>query len=274
MHRRVHVQHDHPLLLELLPRLVGDLQVILLTEDEAIFLAAELQRIHTWQGTEEGIAELLGQFLDLPVRVRASRGERVRQESGPFDMEWSASDDRTPPEGLRATMETPLGDAAEKGLVEDATIADSIAQARAFWCIREFLPDAQKPEGGSIKHDVSVPVAKVPQFLAEADAACERLIPGIRPVPFGHMGDGNIHFNLQQPEGEDPNVFMKEGPRITKAVHDLAVALEGSFTAEHGIGALKRKDLYAYKTEVEIELMKSLKKALDPKGIMNPGKVI
>ncbi|HVG51298.1 MAG TPA: FAD-binding oxidoreductase, partial [Xanthobacteraceae bacterium] len=112
------------------------------------------------------------------------------------------------PDGLRDTMETVLGEAADQGLVEDATIADSHEHARAFWRIREFLPDAQKPEGGSIKHDVSVPVAAVPEFLAEAGAACEKLIPGIRPVPFGHMGDGNIHYNISQPVGMDKDAFL------------------------------------------------------------------
>jgi D-lactate dehydrogenase (cytochrome) len=177
-------------------------------------------------------------------------------------------------EGLRATMEAVLAEASERGLVEDATIADSLEQARAFWRIREFLPDAQKPEGGSIKHDVSVPVASVPQFLAEADAACEKLIPGIRPVPFGHMGDGNIHYNISQPVGVDRNAFLSRWYEVNHVVHEVVKKLGGSISAEHGIGVIKRDLLPEVKDPVAIELMKTLKKTFDPKGILNPGKVI
>jgi FAD/FMN-containing dehydrogenase len=177
-------------------------------------------------------------------------------------------------EGLRATMESLLGDAAEKGLVEDATIADSIDHARAFWRIREFLPDAQKPEGGSIKHDVSVPVAKVPQFLKEADEACERLIPGIRPVPFGHMGDGNIHYNISQPVGMDKNAFLSRWYEVNHVVHEVVKKLNGSISAEHGIGVIKRDLLPQVKDPVALDLMRTFKKTLDPNGILNPGKVV
>ena len=177
-------------------------------------------------------------------------------------------------EGLRAIMEAVLAEGAEKGLVEDATIADSIEQARAFWRIREFLPDAQKPEGGSIKHDVSVPVAKVPQFLAEADAACERLIPGIRPVPFGHMADGNIHYNISQPVGVERNAFLSRWYEVNHVVHEVVKKLGGSISAEHGIGVIKRELLPEVKDPVALELMRTLKKTFDPKGILNPGKVV
>jgi D-lactate dehydrogenase (cytochrome) len=178
------------------------------------------------------------------------------------------------PQGLRETMETVLADAAEKGLIEDATIADSIEQSRAYWKIREFLSDAQKPEGGSIKHDVSVPVATVPEFLAQANAAVEKLIPGIRPVPFGHMGDGNIHYNISQPAGADKDKFLSRWYEVNAVVHDIVHKFGGSISAEHGIGVIKRDLLPEVKDPVALQLMRSFKHLLDPNDILNPGKVV
>jgi FAD/FMN-containing dehydrogenase len=177
-------------------------------------------------------------------------------------------------EGSRDQMEAVLEAGMEKGLIIDATISDSIEQTRAFWKIREFLPDAQKPEGGSIKHDVSVPVAKVPEFLRRADAAVEKLIPGTRPVPFGHMGDGNIHYNVSQPVGADKNGFLMRWYDVNDVVHQVVADLNGSISAEHGIGVIKRDLLPAIKDPVAFELMKTLKQTLDPNGILNPGKVV
>ena len=177
-------------------------------------------------------------------------------------------------EGLRETMETVLADAAEKDLIEDATIADSIEQSRGYWKIREFLSDAQKPEGGSIKHDVSVPVATVPDFIAQADAAVEKLIPGIRPVPFGHMGDGNIHYNISQPLGADKDKFLSRWYEVNAVVHEIVHNFGGSISAEHGIGVIKRDLLPDVKDPVALELMRSFKHLLDPNDILNPGKVI
>ncbi|MGZ5855356.1 MAG: FAD-binding oxidoreductase, partial [Xanthobacteraceae bacterium] len=157
-------------------------------------------------------------------------------------------------EGLRTTMEALLADASEQGLVEDATIASSLDQARSFWRIREFLPDAQKPEGGSIKHDVSVPVAAVPEFIARADAAIEKLIPGIRPVPFGHLGDGNIHYNVSQPIGADKEAFLARWYEVNAVVHDVVAKLGGSISAEHGIGVMKRDLLPGVKDPVALDL--------------------
>jgi D-lactate dehydrogenase (cytochrome) len=176
--------------------------------------------------------------------------------------------------GLDQILESVCVRGFESGTLLDAVVASSESQRQLLWAIRESIPEAQKHAGVCIKHDVSVPVSKVPEFLERGTKLLTDAYHEAQVIAFGHMGDGNIHFNLQQPEGEDSNAFMKEAPRITKAVHDLAIEFEGSFSAEHGIGVLKRKDLYGYKSEVEIEMMKSLKGALDPKGIMNPGKVI
>ncbi|MGF1639698.1 MAG: FAD-binding oxidoreductase [Rhodospirillales bacterium] len=175
---------------------------------------------------------------------------------------------------LAETLERILADAFEAGLVEDAVIAASEAQADALWRLRESIPEGQKPEGGSIKNDVSVPVSRVPEFMARATAAVEAAMPGIRVVAFGHLGDGNIHFNLTQPEGADRGAFLAEWDRFDRIVSDIATGLGGSFSAEHGVGRLKRVDMARYKSAVEIDLMRSLKRALDPRNIMNPGKVV
>jgi D-lactate dehydrogenase (cytochrome) len=175
---------------------------------------------------------------------------------------------------LKDTLEEVLADAFEAGVVEDAVIAASVAQAGSLWRIRESIPEGQKPEGGSIKNDVSVPLSRVPEFIDQATRAVEEALPGIRVVAFGHFGDGNIHFNLSQPEGADPQAFLAEWDRFDRIVCDIATALDGSFSAEHGIGRLKRVDMGRYKSEVEVDLMRRLKGALDPNNIMNPGKVI
>ena len=175
---------------------------------------------------------------------------------------------------LRDTLERILADAMETGLVEDAVIAASEAQAEAIWRIRESIPEGQKPEGGSIKNDVSVPVSRVPEFMELATKAVEEALPGIRVVAFGHLGDGNIHFNLTQPVGMDREGYMTQWDRFDRIVCDIATGLGGSFSAEHGIGRLKRVDMARYKSEVEVDLMRTVKRALDPKNIMNPGKVV
>jgi FAD/FMN-containing dehydrogenase len=177
-------------------------------------------------------------------------------------------------EGLRDSLEQFLADGIEQGLVLDATIAASLEQTNAFWHLRHELTECQKPEGGSIKHDVSVPIAAVPAFLAEADAAVRKLIPGSRPVPFGHVGDGNIHFNLSQPAGADQTAFIARWTEVNAVVDKIVLKHNGSISAEHGIGKLKRESLAKVKDPVALELMRGLKKMLDPNGILNPGKVL
>jgi len=176
--------------------------------------------------------------------------------------------------GLDAVMETILETAMADGLVLDGTIAASEAQARALWALRENVSEAQRPEGGSIKHDVSVPVSRMPEFLRRATALTEETIPAARPVPFGHAGDGNIHFNVTQPEGANKVEFLTRWEELNAVIHDLVMEMGGSFSAEHGIGQLKREALVHYRQPVEIEMMRAIKAALDPHGLMNPGKVI
>ena len=176
--------------------------------------------------------------------------------------------------GLDVVMESLLEAAMADGLVLDGTIAASEAQAQALWGLREYVSEAQRPEGGSIKHDVSVPVSRVPEFLRRATALVEQTIPGARPVPFGHAGDGNIHFNVSQPEGADKQAFLARWEALNTVVHDLVMEMGGSFSAEHGIGQLKRAALAHYRQPVEIDLMRKIKAVVDPDGLMNPGKVI
>lgn len=179
-----------------------------------------------------------------------------------------------PEEPLRPAAEDVLAAALEAGVVADAVIATTMAQAEALWRLRESIPEAQKPEGASIKNDVSVPVSRVAAFIDRATAACEEAVPGIRVVPFGHIGDGNIHFNLSQPVGMDPAAFLALWDRMERLVCDIAHDLDGSFSAEHGIGRLKRDALDRYKSDVELSLMRALKRTFDPANILNPGKVI
>jgi FAD/FMN-containing dehydrogenase len=179
------------------------------------------------------------------------------------------------PGGLaEATMQRLLTEAADNGIVSDAVIAGSLAQSQALWRLRETASEAQRPEGGSIKHDVSVPVARIPDFLAAASQAVERVCPGARPVVFGHFGDGNVHYNVTQPAGMDKDAYLALWGPMSEAVHDVVASLGGSISAEHGIGQMKRGELLRFKSPLEIALMRKIKAALDPKGILNPGKVL
>jgi FAD/FMN-containing dehydrogenase len=176
--------------------------------------------------------------------------------------------------GLREVMENILGEGMERGPVLDATLCDSVEQATAFWRIREMFGEVQRHEGGSIKHDVSVPVANIPAFIEEANAAVVALIPGARPLPFGHVGDGNIHYNVAQPVGADKAEYLKRWDDVNKVVFDIVLKYGGSISAEHGVGVMKRDLLPKIKDPVAYDLMRTLKRTLDPKGILNPGKVL
>jgi FAD/FMN-containing dehydrogenase len=175
---------------------------------------------------------------------------------------------------LRGVMETILSDAMAAGLVLDGVIAESGAQAADFWRIREALPEAQKYEGASIKHDISVPVSKIADFMEQAAARVEKAVPGVRVCAFGHVGDGNVHFNMAQPEDGDGAAFKARQAEINRLVHDVVVSMGGSISAEHGIGRLRREELAHYGSDVGLDLMRRIKATLDPDNLMNPGKVI
>lgn len=187
-------------------------------------------------------------------------------------VELSASETR---EGrLRQVMEDMLAAAMEAGEASDATIGTSDAQRAKLWALRESMSEVQRREGGSIKHDISVPVSRVAEFITTAVAAVEKAMPGVRPVPFGHVGDGNIHFNLSQPVEADRAAFIARWNDMSAVVHEIVRALGGSISAEHGIGRMKRDEMAATKSAIEMEMMRAVKRALDPKGILNPGKVV
>ncbi len=176
--------------------------------------------------------------------------------------------------GLRDSLEEILAEGLKRGLIIDAAVADSLEQAKAFWRLREMFGEVQRHEGGSIKHDVSVPVAAVPDFIAEANAAVAALLPKARPVPFGHLGDGNIHYNVSQPVGADRAAFLGRWNDVNAAVFTVVKKFGGSISAEHGVGVMKRDLLPSVKDPVSLDLMRKIKHLLDPNNILNPGKVL
>lgn len=171
---------------------------------------------------------------------------------------------------LYATIEGLFGE----GIAVDGTLSQSLSQARSFWDIREKIIEAQKRDGPSIKIDIAVPLAQLPVFIDEAARIVEATVPGARPVPFGHLGDGNIHYNIQQPHGICPRSFLDSRRKLTENLHSLVVRLGGSFSAEHGIGLLKVDEMLRLKSPVELSLMRRIKQALDPDNLLNPGKVV
>jgi len=174
----------------------------------------------------------------------------------------------------RDRVEEFLAYSHEKNLILDATIAQSEAQRTMFWTLRESVSDAQRYVGGSIKHDISVPIFKIPEFIREATKLVEEMVEGVRPVIFGHVGDGNLHFNLTEPVDADKEAFLAMWNDVNHAVHDIVQKYNGSIAAEHGVGVFKAEELAARKSPVEMELMRSVKRALDPDHIMNPGKIL
>lgn len=176
-------------------------------------------------------------------------------------------------EGLGELAETLLQAGLQAEEIDDVVIASSLTQAEELWRLRELMSEVQRHEGGSIKHDISVPVARVPEFIARANQLVGLMIPGARPVPFGHLGDGNIHYNVSQPLTMDRTVFLANWEALNAAVHEIVLDLEGSISAEHGIGRMKRDLLLHAKQDVEIELMRKIKKTFDPNNILNPGKL-
>jgi FAD/FMN-containing dehydrogenase len=175
------------------------------------------------------------------------------------------------PETLRDSLQRVLVECAESGALRDAALAHSEAQASALWRIRETIPEAQFR---NVKHDVSVPVSKVPDFIEQADAALERAFPGVTPYTFGHIGDGNIHYNVGMRDAQATEALMARRAEVNAVVYRTVDALGGSISAEHGLGQLKREEIRAHKDALELELMRALKRTLDPQGLMNPGKVL
>jgi len=175
----------------------------------------------------------------------------------------------------RGQFERLLETALEQGCVVDAVVAENLSQARQLWHVRESIPLAQAEEGLNIKHDISVPVSRIPEFCRETDALLQRLIPGVRLVNFGHLGDGNLHYNVQAPEHGDPGGFLEQWEeQVNSLVYDSVQRFDGSISAEHGIGTLKLEKLEKHKSPVALDLMRGIKRALDPHNLFNPGRVL
>ena len=220
--------------------------------------------------------EVMGQFALSLV------GKHMPQLRVPFldqaDAPWGVLLENSDSESevhARERFEKLLELALEQGLVVDAVVAENLSQAHQLWHVRESIPLAQAEEGLNIKHDISLPVSCIPAFCAETDALLQREIPGVRLVNFGHLGDGNLHYNVQAPADGDPKQFLREQEdRVNTLVYDQVQRYQGSISAEHGVGSLKRDKLPDYKSPVALALMRSIKRALDPHNLMNPGRVI
>ncbi|MES3001128.1 MAG: FAD-binding oxidoreductase [Pseudomonadota bacterium] len=239
--------------------------------DEAVHL---LGLAHRHLGAGLTGFEVMGQF---PLQLVAKHFPKLRvpfHESSPYCVLLENSDHESA-EHARAQFERLLEYAMEEGVVADAVVAENIAQARQLWHIRESIPMAQVEEGLNIKHDISIPVSAIPRFCDVTQAALEREIPGVRLVNFGHLGDGNLHFNVQAPEGGDPAAFLREYEElVTTIVYDSVREFGGSISAEHGVGSLKLDKLVEHKSPVALEMMRAIKRALDPQNLMNPGRVL
>lgn len=258
--------------LKLVPRPTAVASAFLAVPDPESSLEV-LTRAQVASGNRVETFELLGRTaLEFPVR-------HIHECRDPFEVPhpwyvllelaaYPSDDDAT--DLIQAILES----AFDEGLVTDAVVAGSLAHAQDFWRLREGVVEAQAMEGASIKHDISLPLSKISVFLEEAASRVQRVAPGCRPCPFGHLGDGNIHYNVSQPEALSNGEFLAKEDLIHRTVHDLVAELGGSFSAEHGIGLIKVDDMSRYKSPVELEIMASIKQTLDPAGIMNPGKVL
>jgi FAD/FMN-containing dehydrogenase len=182
--------------------------------------------------------------------------------------------DPLPNSALDEVIESALGAAVERGQVLDAVVASSPAQAAALWALREGISEAQNHEGPSLKHDITVPVSSIPAFVDRTDRALDEAVPGVRVVAYGHVGDGNLHYNLSKPEGDDDDEFRALTSDLAHIIYDQTSALNGSISAEHGLGQSKRDIIADYKDSYELDLMRGIKNLFDPLGLMNPGKFL
>jgi D-lactate dehydrogenase (cytochrome) len=204
------------------------------------------------------------QFPQLPKPFAAQHGQYVLLEVSSSESEAHGVD----------LLERAICAALENGVIDDAVVATSVAQSRGLWQLREHIPLAQAKAGKNIKHDISLPVSSIANFIAQTEPLLQQAFPGCQLVCFGHLGDGNLHFNVAPPDGIADQAFLANQDAVNRVVHDSVARFGGSISAEHGIGALKREELARYKTPLELNLMRAIKAALDPLGIMNPGKIL
>ena len=220
--------------------------------------------------------EVMGQFALGLVHQHMPqlRVPFVDQSDVPYCVLLENSDSESE-EHARARFEALLEVALEAGCVSDAVVAENLTQAHHLWHIRENIPLAQAEEGLNIKHDISVPISRIPAFVEHTDALLSREIPGVRLVNFGHLGDGNLHYNVQAPADSDAKAFLREQEeRVNQLVYEAVAQFGGSFSAEHGVGALKVEELQHYQSPVALGMMRAIKQALDPHNLMNPGRVL
>src|SRR6202051_1319413 len=236
--------------------------------------AAALKLLPISQAEAAGTLTSFELLSDIAVDFSIRHGIDIRDPLADKHPWYVLMELSSPRDDARATLESILALGLEQAIVDHAVSASNLSQRKAFWKLRDEMSVAQKPEGGSIKHDISVPVAAVPEFIEQADDAVVKLIPGARPVPFGHPGDANIHYNVSQPIGGDGADFLARWHEVNAVVFDIVLRMGGSISAEHGIGVLKRDELPEVKDKVAIELMRAIKAMLDPFGIMTPGKVL
>ena len=217
--------------------------------------------------------EVMNQFsLHLVRRHFAQLPQPLPAAPWTVLLEQSATDDEA---AARSRSEALLEAALEQGLIADASLAGSLAQSAALWHLREAIPLAQSEEGLNVKHDIALPVSAIPAFCAATDAALQAAFPGVRLVNFGHLGDGNLHYNVQCPDGDEAPAFLaRHEPAINRLVYDAVQAHGGSFSAEHGVGSLKLGEMAQRKSPVALGLMRAIKQALDPQGLLNPGRVL
>ena len=217
--------------------------------------------------------EVMNQFsLSLVRRHFAQLPQPLPAAPWTVLLEQSSTDDEA---AARSRSEALLEAALEQGLIADASLAGSLAQSAALWHLREAIPLAQSEEGLNVKHDIALPVSAIPAFCAATDAALQAAFPGVRLVNFGHLGDGNLHYNVQCPDGDEAPAFLAtHEPAINRLVYDAVQAHGGSFSAEHGVGSLKLGEMAQRKSPVALGLMRAIKQALDPQGLLNPGRVL
>lgn len=233
----------------------------------------------TFRGLQDAFGETLTAFEIFPKEALRMVLDHIPGSRNPLqgDHPWYAVIDLWETgnnENLDNLFTQILSGELKKGWVVDAALAKSTAEAKAFWVLRESIAEAQKKDGDGIKHDVSVPLDKIPEFITRADTAVGKMLPGFKSVAFGHAGDGNIHYDPCPPEGMDQKTFLGHRDQVNRAVHDIVADLDGSISAEHGIGTTRLSEMAHYKPDIDLSLLRKMKAALDPKGLMNPGKLI
>ncbi len=232
-----------------------------------------LSRLRTFTGDAVSTFELIPRFaLDLVLQYIPNTADPLDRRHDWYVLLEIGLGRQA--ESMREAIETELAAAMEQGEISDAALASSESQREMFWKLRETIPEAQRHIGASIKHDVSVTTSELPRFIVEASQLVRTISPQGRIVSYGHLGDGNLHFNVSRPANGDDESFLRLAPSINRAVHDLIARYGGSISAEHGIGRLKREELVRYEQPVALDVMRAIKQALDPNGIMNPGKVL